>query len=131
MKFFVVARNTQQAREWVRNKKEHDIVWALSYPMPNDIIILTNPSQARGFEITTGVLLDGWRQIPDIKDLIEVLCINSRGKNKTLVDIYEELNPAPQMSRLTGINIEHVILDELTKQFDKQVLKGLLSEEDN
>lgn len=125
MKFFVVGRTAVEARAWVANKRMTDPVWDLSYPN-KDVIIITNPSQARGFEITHGVLLDGWRNIPDIKDLIEVLCINSRFHNKTLVELYEELNPAPVNSRMMGTNIQSVILDELNQAFDEQVLQGLL-----
>lgn len=125
MKFFIVARNTAQAREWIRNKRATDLVWDLNHPN-SDIIILNNPSQARGFEITNGVLLDGWREIPDILDLIEVLVINSRGKNKTLNRIHSELHPV-KYNPLMGMNIESVILDELSQgiaeEMDQQILK--------
>lgn len=94
-KFCIVARNAVQARQWINDKRATDHNWNHEYPQNSDIIIVSNPDHLRGMTITSGVLLQGWNEIPNIKDIINVLYINTRGNNKKLEEVYLYMQGRP------------------------------------
>lgn len=95
MKYVIVARNREQARLWIERTRATNKEWNDTYPNSNDILIVNNPELLRGFNVDRGILLDGWRSIPNIKEIVEALLIHSfdtgAATNPVLKLIYAEL----------------------------------------
>lgn len=58
----------------------------------SDYVYVNNPLSLRGFADPHGVFIGTWKQLPDIKEIVETLIICSRTPNPKLIYILNELN---------------------------------------
>lgn len=92
MKTFVVAGNIQQANDWVKKdleKRKNNGVTTLSW---SDYCIVTDAKRIRGIDNPHGVFIGTWRERPDLRDIISILMVSTRGQNQAINGIWLELN---------------------------------------
>lgn len=90
-RFYVIARNNEQARHWINSNRVWDTEFNNKYPNSSDVRIVTHSLQLRGVNVEHGILLSGWKEIPDIKEILFLAMINNQGTNPILKKAYEEV----------------------------------------
>ena len=79
-KFFVIARNNEQGRQWLNQKRASDPVFYEKYPNYRDVIIVTSPECVRGHSVKHGTFLPGWKEnCNDPIGLLQILYYASQG----------------------------------------------------
>lgn len=132
-KFVIIALTREQARHWINTKRRDDMLWAMNYPNQSDILIVTSPDHLRGFNVERGVLLDGWREIHNIRELLFLANIHTQGTNPALKKAYDEvegkIRPTPKKATISGKTYNQLITDAaeyMANDIDNEVLKSLM-----
>lgn len=130
MKFVIITPSVIFAKDWIVRKRIADVQWAMNHPLNSDILIATRPEHLRGMNVEHGVLLEGWRSMPDIKEMLFLAMIHTQGTNLSLKKAYEEVeDKLPVKPTLRGKQITKAYVDEAAKlmadDIDKEVLKQL------
>lgn len=116
MKYYIIARSQMQGHHWVDNKRCTDGHFNHLYANRNDIVVVTRPEHLRGHNVEHGILLEGWRNIPDIEEILFLAMIHSQGKILALKQAYESICPPSKQRptpKLRGKSITSIIVDEL------------------
>lgn len=112
-KYVIISPKGEQARQWIHNKRNTDTVWSMSYPSDSRILIVTHPDHLRGVNVSTGVLLDGWREMPQIKEILFMAMIHTQGTIPALKSAYESVEDKITTPKLQGKRITQIIIDDI------------------
>jgi hypothetical protein len=91
VKYYVIARSQLQGHQWIQNKRCTEENFNYQYPNRTDCIVITRPEHLRGHNVEHGILLEGWRTIPDIEEILFLANIHSQGKIEPLKRAYDEI----------------------------------------
>ena len=132
-RYYIIARNPVQGKDWIARKRRTDENFRYEYPNHNDLVIVTKPDQLRGLIIEHGILLDGWRDFPNIEEILFFAKVASGNTIPALRKAYEEIQLREQakknLNAYTGMNISSILIDEvaqaLSDTIDQEVMRGL------
>lgn len=91
MKTYIIAGNSLQAKDWLREKEYYT---GFSYK-PQDFQIVMSADNLRGIENPSGVFVGTWYKRQDIRDILEVLLSRMRETNEGVMKalkVYGEYN---------------------------------------
>lgn len=130
-KFYVIARSQLQGHTWISSKRVNEETFNGLYPNRTDCIVVTRPEHLRGCNVEHGILLEGWREIQDIEEILFLAMIHSQGQNPALRKAYElvkpKVRPTPKktISGTTYNNAIQQAADELAKAIDDGLVKSI------
>jgi len=117
VKYCVIAKSQIQGRIWIDNRRCVDENFNRQYPSPRDIMVVTRPEHLRGCMVEHGILLEGWKEIPDIQEILTLANIHAQGRNVALKNALQSVSlkvrPTP---KLRGMRISSIIIDEMTNE---------------
>jgi hypothetical protein len=132
-KFYVIAKSQLQGHHWVDNRRSTDDLFNHEYPNRTDAIVVTRPEHLRGCNVEHGILLSGWKEIPDIEEILFLAQIHSQGKIPALKKAYDEIRPSvrptPKKPSISGMTYTQSLIDAaeiFAKEIDNEVLKSLM-----
>lgn len=85
MKTYIIAGNSEQARNWLREKEYYT---GFSYK-PNDFQIVTDIQQLKGIENPSGVFVGTWYAREGIGSILDELLARSRVTNPGIVKAFQ------------------------------------------
>lgn len=91
MMFYVIARSYIHGKNWVNDKRRTDSEFNDRYPHERNVKIITTPDQLRGHNVEHGILLSGWKEHPNIKEILFLAMIHSQGTIPALKKAFEEV----------------------------------------
>ena len=91
MKTFVVAGTNEQAQNWIRQNITDYATTHGSWRSLSDYIIVNSEMNLKGHSDPHGVFVGTWRERRDLKDIVQLLMVQSTNPNPALGKIWKEL----------------------------------------
>jgi predicted nucleic acid-binding protein len=139
-KIFVVAGSYHQAKEWIKQDIEKRINAGQTSLTLSHYVYVSSAADLRGYSDPHGMFIGTWKERPDIRDIVEVLMMQSTSVNRSLAKIHRDLSKTvrqPQLHKVSGgwavavddaaLMLAQAIDDEVLATLCKKINGGELS----